>query len=190
MAGAAPGVLAGRHGSFEGLVSRDAVWFATIYESTVDRVYRYAWMLVRDADRAEDVTADTFLRAWNARASLKDERSTLSWLMTIAHNCAYSQFRAARDVADVEAIMNEPDQAPTPEVGLEIAATREQLQDALLQLTPEQQQVIFLRFFEGQSHEAVAARMDKKPNAVRAIQFRALNRLRNLLEGMDAHVPA
>lgn len=189
-AGAAPTVLSGRAFPVGRVDTRDAAWFATVYQTTLDRVYRYAWMLVRDSSRAEDVVAEVYLRAWNARHSLKDEQSALAWLMSIAHNCAYSQLRAIRDMVDVEAVMNEPDNTPPPEAGLLLAATRDQLQKALLHLTAEQQQVIFLRFVEGQSHEVVASRMHKKPNAVRAIQFRALNRLRSLLEGTDAHVQA
>ena len=63
------------------------------------------------------------------------------------------------------------------------------VQDAIRLLTPEQQQVVFLRFFEGLPHESVAAQMGRNPNAVRAIQFRALGRLRKLLED-DCAEPA
>ena len=51
----------------------------------------------------------------------------------------------------------------------------------MLSLTAEQQQVLFLRFFEGLPHEAIAERLGRQANAVRALQFRALNRLRTLL---------
>jgi RNA polymerase sigma-70 factor (ECF subfamily) len=53
---------------------------------------------------------------------------------------------------------------------------------ALDQLTEEQKQVIFLRFYEELSHDKVAARLGRSANAVRAVQFRALARLRKLLE--------
>jgi RNA polymerase sigma-70 factor (ECF subfamily) len=161
---------------------RDATWFARIYEDTVDRVYRFAWVLVKDPDRAEDVTAETYLKAWNARHSLKNGDRVLSWLMTIAHNCAYSDLRARRETLDMSALSNHPDAESEAADGLEFAATLEQLREALVQLTIEQQQVIFLRFFEGHSHDEVAREMNRQPNAIRAIQFRALKRLRKLLE--------
>jgi RNA polymerase sigma-70 factor (ECF subfamily) len=163
-------------------IKRDATWFAQIYEGTVDRVYRFAWVLVKDPDRAEDVTAETYLKAWNARHTLKNDDRVLSWLMTIAHNCAYSDLRSRRETLDMAALANHADTGPDAVDGLEFAATLEQLRDALLQLTIEQQQVIFLRFFEGSSHDEVAREMNRQPNAIRAIQFRALKRLRRLLD--------
>ena len=60
------------------------------------------------------------------------------------------------------------------------------LREAIGRLTLEQQQVILLRFFEGMGHERVATKLGKKPNAVRAIQFRALARLRTILGGTGA----
>jgi DNA-directed RNA polymerase specialized sigma24 family protein len=47
--------------------------------------------------------------------------------------------------------------------------------------------VIFLRFYEELPHESVAAKLGRSSNAVRAIQFRALSRLRQLLEASRAH---
>ncbi len=160
----------------------DANWFANFYEDTVDRVYRFTWVLVKDPDRAEDLTAETYLKAWNARHTLKDPNRASSWLMTIAHNCAYSFLRSARETLDMSALSNRADAIPDPIERMEFSATMDQLRDAFEHLTPEQQQVLFLRFFEGNSHDEVAREMDRQPNAIRAIQFRALKRLRKLLD--------
>ena len=161
---------------------RDTLWFSGLYEETVDTVYRYAYVLVRSAERAEDVTADVFLKAWRNRSSLRSEQSAHAWLMTIARNSAMSFLRASRDNVDLDAISEPRDEAADPcgELIAEFDVNR--LQDALHQLTTEQQQVVFLRFFEGLSHEAVAQRLGSNANAIRAIQFRALARLRKLLQ--------
>jgi RNA polymerase sigma-70 factor (ECF subfamily) len=160
----------------------DATWFARFYEDTVDRVYRFTWVLVKDPDRAEDLTAETYLKAWNARHSLKDRARASSWVMSIAHNCAYSHLRSARETIDMSALTNHADAYVDPVDNMEFSATLDQLRDAFQHLTPEQQQVIFLRFFEGNSHDEVAREMERQPNAIRAIQFRALKRLRKLLD--------
>ena len=51
---------------------RDSAAFGQLYEQTVDSVYRYALVLVRDRDRAEDVAADVYLKAWKNRGGLRD----------------------------------------------------------------------------------------------------------------------
>ncbi len=161
---------------------RDTTWFSALYETSVDSVYRYAHVLVRDPDRAEDVTADVFLRAWRGRAGLRDEASALSWLLTITHNSSMTLLRSTREVSGIEAIAEAEDETadPAAELFAEMEAAR--IHDAVRKLTPEQQQVVFLRFFEGLPHEDVAQRLGSNANAVRAIQFRALSRLRKILQ--------
>lgn len=162
---------------------RDSETFGHLYEETVESVYRYARVLVRDPDRAEDVTAEVYLKAWRNRASLRDSTMALSWLLSITHNAAISVLRASREVADVDLLEETEDRAASSDAALLAEADVASLQAAIRLLTPEQQQVVFLRFFEELPHEAVAARLNRNPNAIRAIQFRALSRLRKLLEG-------
>jgi len=165
---------------------RSSDWFARLYEDTIDSVYRYSFTLMRDAAAAEDLAADVYLKAWRSRSSLRDDRTVLPWLMSITHNLAISQMRGAKEVADVSLLSQHEDPTADPGAATFGDSAIGDLQLALRELTPEQQQVVFLRFFEGMPHEAVAARMGRNPNAVRAIQFRALTRLRKLLENHRA----
>lgn len=173
-------------GSVAALLPRDNVWFVQTYENNVDSVYRYAVLLVHDADRAEDVTADVFLRAWRSRDSFRGEGTPLSWLLSITHNSALSLLRREHGDADIDAVAEPGDSSLDPGDRLDAESDAEALREAIRRLTPEQQHVVLLRFFEGLSHEEVAARLGRNPNAVRAIQFRALCRLRKLLEGSVA----
>jgi RNA polymerase sigma-70 factor, ECF subfamily len=161
---------------------RNTEWFGQLYQETIDSVYRYAFTLTRDASRAEDLAADAYLKAWHGRSTLRDDQRALPWLMSITHNLAISQLRGAREVADVSLLSEHEDRSADPAAGLFAESEAAALQAAMRRLTPEQQQVVFLRFFEGLPHEAVANRLGRNPNAVRAIQFRALSRLRKLLE--------
>jgi RNA polymerase sigma-70 factor (ECF subfamily) len=163
-------------------LDRNAAWFGELYEATIDSVYRYAFTLTRDANRAEDLAADAYLKAWHGRSSLRDDARALPWLMSITHNLAISQMRGFREVADVSLLSEHEDRSADPTAALVAESEAASLQAAMRQLTPEQQQVLFLRFFEGLAHESVAQRLGRTPNAIRAIQFRALSRLRKLLE--------
>ena len=163
-------------------LDRSTEWFGQLYEATIDSVYRYAFTLTRDANRAEDLAADAYLKAWRGRSALRDDERALPWLMSITHNLAISQMRGFREVVDVSLLSEHEDRSADPTTALFAESDNAALQVAMRQLTQEQQQVLFLRFFEGLAHDSVAARLGRTPNAIRAIQFRALSRLRKLLE--------
>lgn len=167
---------------------RDADWFARVYEATVDSVYRYARVLVRTPERAEDVAAEVYMRAWRSRERLRDESAVQPWLLTITHNVAMNMLGRTREVADLSAVSEREDESASPESRLFADANAAAIRAAIVELTTEQQQVVFLRFFVGLPHEEVANRLGKNPNAVRAIQFRALGRLRKLLEASLAEL--
>ncbi len=163
--------------------ARDTAWFSQLYERTIDSVYRYAFVLVRNPDRAEDVAAEVYLRAWRGREALRDDQSALSWLLSITHNSAMSMLRANREVPGIDGLEDTQDDSADLSEGLWAQFEAGRVHDAIRRLTAEQQQVVFLRFFEGLPHDEVARRLDSNANAVRAIQFRALGRLRKLLQG-------
>lgn len=141
-------------------------------------------MLTHDHDIAEDVVADAYARIWRRRHECQ-ARSELAWVLSITRNRAIDEFRSRRVTVALDAIAEPEDEPGEPDTGLP-TELREALKHCIGRLTDEQQQVIFLRFYEGLPHEAIGQRLHKNPNAVRAIQFRALTRLRKLLE--EAHV--
>ncbi|MGE0598649.1 MAG: RNA polymerase sigma factor [Dehalococcoidia bacterium] len=172
----------GRRNTSRDAEVRDATWFSNLYEDSIDSVYRYAHVLVKDPDRAEDVAADVFFRAWRGRHGLRDESTALSWLLTITHNSAMSMLRASRETTDIDAVSEPRDESADPSREIFTAYEADRVRDAITKLTAEQQQVVFLRFFEALPHDEVARRLNSNSNAVRATQFRALARLRKLLQ--------
>lgn len=162
---------------------RDDAWFATLYSQTFDTVYHFARTLVRDHDTAEDIVADTYLRAWRARQNFSGQGSALSWVMAITHNCAMDHLRTRRPNVSLDLFEAIGDPEGPESDGPSISETdAEAIRRAIASLNSEQQQVIFLRFYEELPHETVAARLSKSPTAIRQIQFRALVRLRKFLQ--------
>ncbi len=161
---------------------RDEGWFNLVYTSCVDHAYRYAQMLTHDLDLTDEIIAEAFLRVWRSRASYSDRGPVLAWVFSITRNCAFDALRKRREVLALATLdgndLADPELPVAPLRAADIAEIRE----ALNHLTEEQQQVIFLRFYEELSHDKVAARLGRSSNAVRAVQFRALARLRKLLE--------
>ncbi len=164
--------------------ARDEAWFDAFYESSCGYVYRCALMFTHDAAQAEDVAAETYLRAWRARERFEDRGSPKAWLLSITRHCALDLIRKRSEVVDLD--------ISDLEISAESSSSELSTTDisaihvAISHLTAEQQHVIFLRFYEELPHEAVAQKLGRNPNAVRAIQFRALSRLRKLLEAERA----
>ncbi|MEE9278359.1 MAG: RNA polymerase sigma factor [Dehalococcoidia bacterium] len=160
--------------------------FERLYQETFDTVYRYACVLVDDPSLAEDLAADVYLRAWRNRDSFRRQSKPLSWLLAIAHNTAMSAHRQrARGIAanrELSILAETSAPGPFPDAGPTTGA----LYSAIRNLPSDQQQVILLRFFDGLSHVEVAEQLQKQPGAVRALQYRALKRLRSTLHSSVA----
>jgi RNA polymerase sigma-70 factor (ECF subfamily) len=162
--------------------THDAQWLSGLYESTFDAAYRLAVVLTRDRDLAEDVVAEAFLRTWAARDRFDPNRPALPWILSITRNCAMDALRSRRLHVDIDSIAEPSSDDDTAGMrGLDEDQLRA-LADGVARLTDEQQQVVLLRFYQGLPHQAIAERLGKNPNAVRAIQFRALAQLRKHLE--------
>jgi RNA polymerase sigma-70 factor (ECF subfamily) len=70
--------------------------FERLYRSHVQDVYRYALMVLRNRDDAEDVAQTTFLKAYRAYQRGERPRHPRRWLITIAHNTCGTRIRDAR----------------------------------------------------------------------------------------------
>jgi RNA polymerase sigma-70 factor (ECF subfamily) len=67
-----------------------------LFESYHDRIYRYVLRLVRNPAEAEDLTQDTFLRAYRRRDSLRDPEAVRGWLYRIATHVCLDRLRQRR----------------------------------------------------------------------------------------------
>lgn len=154
--------------------------FAALYRASVDKIYRYVLYRVENAIVAEDITADVFLRMVEGLPKYEDRTSPLLvWLYRIAHARVVDHYRRTKHSSQSEDI-DTLDQRPDPsaeddlDLPLEQAFTSEQLRLALQTLTDAQRQVILLRFVEGYNLEQTAFVMQKTVDAIKAMQYRAL----------------
>ena len=160
---------------------RDA--FARLYESHVERVYRYLLSRLGQPADAEDVTAEVFIRAMKALHSYKPRGTPLmAWLYRIAHNQAVNLLkkRARRPENNLEDVV-----APSPDDTEREALARASFAEAewaMEGLTPLQHQVISLRFAGELSIAETAAIMKRSQGAIKFLQYSALQALRRNLE--------
>jgi RNA polymerase sigma-70 factor (ECF subfamily) len=159
----------------------DAQALEEMYDAYAPRIYRFLYSRLGDAHLAEDLTGDVFLRALAALRSGRFADEELSaWLFQIARNRLIDHFR--RSPPGAIEVWDETLGDELEEVGsaMEDALVAEWLRHALSYLSPEQKQVIHLRFGEGLSAIEVADVLGSNAAAVRALQYRALTALRRL----------
>ena len=158
---------------------RDTTAFAELYDKHVIRVYRHTYYMVNDAREAEDLTAQTFLKAWEAIERYKERGAPfVAWLLRIAHNLTISHLRSKREHSVLEDYYVDQKIYRNPEQALEQSNDESSVREAVLKLRDEQRQVIMLRFVEELDYQEVAAVIGKSIPAVRVIQHRALANLR------------
>jgi len=161
--------------------------FAALYRAYVDKIYRYILFRVESAQTAEDLTAEVFLRMVESLPSYEDRNTPLLiWLYRIAHARIVDHYRRYKRTAEQASLDSEDSVEIRAELDLDSALITEyrtdQLRAAISRLTDAQRQVIVLRFIEGYSLESTARVMEKTVDAVKALQYRALQALAAALQ--------
>ena len=154
--------------------------FERLYRSYVQDVYRYALMLLRNRDDAEDVAQTTFLKAYRAYQRGDRPRHPRKWLITIAHNTCGTRIRDARrrpqQVAFEEQLI-EPATADGGDVDVQ------ELVRAVGALAFNQRAALVMRELEGRTYAEIAEVLELSTSAVETLLFRARRALREQLEG-------
>ena len=157
--------------------------FTQLYDVYFDRIYRYIYVRVRRQDVAEDLSQEVFIKALKAMGSYKIGKTPFaSWLFRIAHNQVIDHVRKYKKGLEISL-----DEAP-PSVGAEdpVAIIEQkfevaELNAAIMELSPAQQEVISLRFIADLPIAEVARVLGKSEGTVKALQFNATISLRKLM---------
>jgi RNA polymerase sigma-70 factor (ECF subfamily) len=149
-------------------------------------VFRLAYLLVGDADDAQDVAQESFIRAYRSFGRFDADRPLRPWLLRIAANLARNRRRSlGRYVAAVQrAWLAEPrvaERAPVESLTAQQMAAQE-LWKAVRRLGSVDQEVIYLRFFIELPEADIAAALRVAPGTVKSRLHRALHRLRAVVE--------
>jgi RNA polymerase sigma-70 factor (ECF subfamily) len=154
-----------------------------LYRRFMPVVYRYVLARVGNVPTAEDVTSETFFAVVDGIASMhaQDELSFAAWVLGIARHKIAIHFRRLRpDKIESESLLEEDEQpVATAQAGdpLAVMTAREswaEVVTALNKLTEDQQAVVLYRCVLGYSTNEVAQLLQKQPNAIRVLQYRAL----------------
>jgi RNA polymerase sigma-70 factor, ECF subfamily len=157
----------------------DRAAFVALYRRYADAVYRYCWRRVETRELAEDLMAQTFVKALAALPNFH-AGSFRAWLFAIAHNALTDGYRTLRDHAPLEAANGLHAVAPEPERAALRDETRRELRAALNDLPAEQRDVIELRL-AGLAAAEIAEALHRTLPSVKSAQYRAFANLRRAL---------
>jgi RNA polymerase sigma-70 factor (ECF subfamily) len=165
---------------------RDAL--EELYLIHFDRIYSYLHVSVGNRHDAEDLTTQTFLKMLESIGKFRWQSAPFSaWLFRIAHNLAMDHFRAARRWQPEEEVPEpEPDESTSAEAGALDSIGRKSMLELIEELSPEQQQVLTLKFVFNFPNADVATILGKTEGAIKSLQHRALVSLQKQLEKREA----
>ncbi len=154
----------------------------TLYNRYHQSIYRYLYYRTGNAQIAEDLTSDVFLKMVQALPRYHyDTISFPAWLFQIARNLAIDHYR--RNNSHPITTLAEDQDSPEPDLEstIDFHLTCRGLADALARLDENQRDVILLRFIEGMPIAETAGVLHKSEDAVKALQRRGLTALRFML---------
>ncbi len=156
--------------------------FGKLYLKYLDNIYRYIYFRVnQDQPIAEDLAETVFFKAWENIKNFKEDGGTFkAWLYMIAKNTVIDYFRKPQKTVQLDE--NLVHQTDSLEEKLLKEHEIKDLNHALSYLTDEQKEVITLKYIEEASNEEIGKILNKNEDAVRALQHRALEKLRKLLK--------
>lgn len=160
----------------------DADAFEQLVVAYRDQVFRLALRMCGSEADADEVAQEAFLSAWKALPNFRGESQFSTWLYQLSTHAAIDLMRRekrqiAADITEVSAA----DPAPSPQQQAEQAEQREIVRDAILQLAPEQREVVVLRFMEELSYEEIGAVLKLPSGTVKSRLNRAKAQLKEIL---------
>lgn len=166
------------------LLSVDEPDFSALYQRYAQDVYRFSLYLSGDFALAEDLTAETFARAWVARERIR-VGTLKAYLLMIARNLYRDAMRRRSD-ASLPEHFDVADAAPGPEASAQARDDLRHVLWALGQIPEHEREVLLMATIEGLSHQAIAVALDLSVTAVKVRVHRARVRLNAIRAGMES----
>jgi RNA polymerase sigma-70 factor, ECF subfamily len=156
--------------------------FEAFYQAELPRVYNFFRYRLGDDQLAEDLTAETFAKAWRNRERYREDLGSLStWLFMIARRLATDYFRKQRSTVPLE----EAKQVTDPHTPEDAAQERDEfrhLSMLLAQLAERERELVALKYGAGLTNRAIARISGLSESNVSTILYRVTQQLRVQLE--------
>ena len=178
-------------------LAADRSAFASLFKHFAPRIKAYLIRAGAASEVAEELAQETMVAVWHKASSFDPARAQLStWVFTIARNLRVDALRRRHDArpyegmhtetnAEADALAHAVHDAPAPDEQLAIARRETAVRQALRQLTPEQVQIVWMSFYDEQSHARIARELNLPLGTVKSRIRLAVGHLHRLLKGAE-----
>lgn len=179
--------------------AHDEQAFAQIYDAYVQAIYRFVYVKINSKEQAEDITAEAFLRLWQALRKGEEVRHVRGMLYRIARNLIIDAYRQRGAAPDFYRVTFSEDETSSLDESLsdrgkdsraiEARADLSLLLAQITQLKDDYQDVLTLRLLDDLSFQDIADILGKETGTVRVLFHRALKALERLQQPSDRDTP-
>ncbi|KAB7663019.1 RNA polymerase sigma factor [Bacillus sp. B1-b2] len=143
-----------------------------IYEKYYNKVYKTTFYILKDRELAKDATHDTFIKVFKNLKKLKDHSKLNAWITTISTRTAIDSYnkykkRMTYELEETNFLVNTE----------EINSVKEELNHYLATISPEQKQILILKYIDGLTEKEIAKILSIKLGTVKSRIYRAKQRL-------------
>lgn len=151
-----------------------------IYRTYHPKVYGYIVSRISDANTAEDIAADVFLKVYEKLGSFDETKASVStWIYTITRNTLIDHYRTRRVLEEIPETLSGGEEV---EDDICTAETLDELAKALLKLDERERTIIVLRYYRGTSLKDIAERLGISYAYVKVLQKSALGKLKKEID--------
>jgi RNA polymerase sigma-70 factor (ECF subfamily) len=158
--------------------------FNQLYQLYLTPIYRYLYLRLKHKQQAEDLTQAVFVKIYQSLDKITDFSKPLAYFFTIARNTLIDYYRThkAINLDDEKVLLNIPDSKVGPHARAEKQDDIKALTRLIGLLSPDQQEIIILKFINDLTNKEIAALINKSEEAIRQLQSRAIKSLKNMLK--------
>lgn len=174
---------------FRLVAAQDREAFSALHQRFSGLVFSTVLQVLHNPHDAEEVVQEVFAQLWKKAAMYSEERGKpITWLTTLARNRAIDRFRSRdRRQRLYDGYQQEPEiykgwQAPSPSGEVETGELAARVRSAVMQLSPDQRQVIQMACLEGLTQAEIAERTGAPLGTVKARIRRGLGKLRGMIK--------
>ena len=174
----------------ENSLSGDNTAFEMLVTRHISRIYNFIYRLTGEAEVAQDITQDTFVKVWKNLRKYNERFAFNTWIISIARNTTIDWLRKKRSyvfsdfnkeegdsfedsLADIEAL---------PDEIFERKEIEKTLQEALTHISIEQKTILLMHLSEGLTFEDISDIIKKPMNTVKSTYRRGILKLRLYLQ--------
>ncbi|PCI24857.1 hypothetical protein COB57_03755 [Candidatus Peregrinibacteria bacterium] len=163
----------------------DSEAFGGLYDFYLTDIYRFIFYKVTHKELAEDLTEDTFFKAWRQiNKYQKTKFPFTSWLYKIAHNTVIDHVR--KENVQIDELVHEiTDNRIAADKTTEAFFNQQLLQRALVALPETQREVVVLKYVNERTHKEISEITGKSEAAVRTLLSRGIARLKESIQRLE-----